>query len=193
MTATANNKPVLDFDKLNSSKNIPMPITENGDVDPSAFVFDFTNVGEGRSFEAIPAGTYAAMIKSATFKFSSTGNPMINMTWLIEGGEYDKRTVFDRLMFIPPAGEKRGTLWRVRAVCEALGVDYPMLKVSSRDELVEVLLALADSLVGQYATIKVKKTYDDRQNPETGKPYGDKNEIEGVKPYKDVSLNSLFG
>jgi hypothetical protein len=179
--------------QANVSKNIPMPITETGEIDPSAFVFDFTNVGESKSFEAIPAGTYAAQIKTAVFKFSQSGNPMINLTWLIEEGEYKGRTIFDRLMFIPPSGDKRGTLWRVRAVCEALGVDYPMMRVASREEFVEVLTGLADSVLGQYATIKVKKSYDDRQNPETGKPYGDKNEVEGVKAYKDVSLNSLFG
>lgn len=57
-------------------------------------VLDLTDVNENAGFEAIPAGTYDAIVDSVEFGDSSAGNPMITWKFKLTEEPYGNRTVF---------------------------------------------------------------------------------------------------
>lgn len=50
-------------------------------------------------FAPVPAGKYPVRVEKAEAVKASTGNDMINITLVIEGGPYDTKKVFTRIVF----------------------------------------------------------------------------------------------
>lgn len=127
------------------------------------FVVNFAEIPDAG--EPVPAGTYDATIVAAEPTTSKAGNPMIKIRWRIDGGEHDKRNIFDNLVFTTAA------LWRVRQVLEALGY------ASNFNGAVN-----PESLIGESATIVVTIQAGNGVNPETGEVYPPRNNVAKVKP-----------
>lgn len=69
---------------------------EGGD---GSVMVDLTDIQEA-SFEAIPIGVYEAVIKDCEFKFAkNSGAPMWSLQCQITEGKYDKRVIFDNMVF----------------------------------------------------------------------------------------------
>ena len=67
-------------------------------VDAGAgLTFDLTGVDENasNSFEVLPKGQYSAIVDELEFGESKAGAPMITVKFIIDGGEYDGRVIFD--------------------------------------------------------------------------------------------------
>jgi len=66
------------------------------------------------SFEPIPEGTYLARIISAEPKTSSSGNPMVEVVWEIQEGEFTGRKIWDYLVLT------ENSYWKVKRYCKRL-------------------------------------------------------------------------
>lgn len=68
-------------------------------------VLDLGGVDENKpAFEAMPPGTYPAVVDNVEFKESSTGNPMLSWTFTITDAEYENRKVFFHTVLNKDAG-----------------------------------------------------------------------------------------
>lgn len=63
--------------------------------DGGGLVFNLTEVEEDKGFELIPKGNYPAIVDELEFTESSSGNPMIAVTYQITEGEFEGRKLFD--------------------------------------------------------------------------------------------------
>lgn len=108
---------------------------------------DFTGVEAGG--RPCPDGTYKAEITSATEEESSTGNPMVVMKLKVLNGKGKGALIYDNLSLQPQA------LFRLKAVCEAVGIEA--------DGAADIDL---DDLVGQELIVDVEnETYEDKKRP----------------------------
>ena len=57
-------------------------------------VLNLDAVEESKGFEALPKGTYSAIVDDCEFGESSKGSPMITWKFKIDSEEYGKRTMF---------------------------------------------------------------------------------------------------
>lgn len=74
------------------------PVGVSAAPDDEGAVFDLTNA-EAPAFEAIPKGTYPAIIEELEYTTSqSSGNAMIKVVYMITEGEFAERKVYDFLM-----------------------------------------------------------------------------------------------
>lgn len=80
------------------------------------FVVDLTNYKE-RFGSRVPEGTYRVRVDDAELDQSKNGNQMINVWYVIQGGEHDGMTLTDRLVLAEKA------MFRVVAFMQAIGLD----------------------------------------------------------------------
>lgn len=69
-------------------------------ADGAGLVFDLSGVDENASsFEVLPKGTYNVIIDECELtEAKSSGAPMLAMKYVIDGGEYDSRVIFDYIV-----------------------------------------------------------------------------------------------
>lgn len=81
------------------------------------YKLDFSGV---KDFDAIAPGLYDATVFEVEHTFAqSSGNPMFNFTFAIQGGEYDGRKVFTNAVLTPEA------MWKLKQILKACGIDIP--------------------------------------------------------------------
>lgn len=108
---------------------------------------DFTGVESGG--RACPDGTFKAEITSAVEEESSTGNPMVVAKFKILSGKGKGALIYDNLSLQPQA------LFRLKALCEAVGLEA--------DGASDIDL---DELVGQEILVDVEnETYEGKKRP----------------------------
>jgi len=77
---------------------------------------DLSDVQEDAGFELLPKGTYDVIIDEAEAKKSSSGNPMISLTLVLEdsAGELAGRKLFTHVVFSPKTmGQAKRTINRL--------------------------------------------------------------------------------
>jgi hypothetical protein len=108
---------------------------------------DFTGVEAGG--RPCPDGTFRCEITSMVEEESSTGNPMIVAKYKVLNGKGKGAVIYDNLSLQPQA------LFRLKALCDALGVEA--------DSATELDL---DEFVGQELVIDIEnETYEDKKRP----------------------------
>lgn len=108
---------------------------------------DFTGVEAGG--RPVPDGTWRCEIVSMEQEESSTGNPMIVAKYKVLNGKGKGGVIYDNLSLQPQA------LFRLKALCEAIGVEAESATDLDLDEL-----------VGQEVLIDVEnETYEDKKRP----------------------------
>jgi sRNA-binding protein len=108
---------------------------------------DFTGVESGG--RACPDGTFKAEITSAVEEESSTGNPMVVAKFKILSGKGKGALIYDNLSLQPQA------LFRLKALCEAVGIEA--------DGAADIDL---DELVGEEILVDVEnETYEGKKRP----------------------------
>ena len=121
--------------------------------------FDATQVEPNDDFNPIPAGEYRAMIIDSEIKDAKTaGNRYLNLTWKVDGGEYDGRLVWQMLNLWNSNTKAQEIAQReLSSICHAAG----KMNVADSEDLHHIPML-----------IKVAKKTDD---------YGEKNEVKSVK------------
>lgn len=63
----------------------------------AGMTFDLSGVDENKAggFEVLPKGQYDAIVNELEFGESKAGAPMITVCFVIDGGEYDGRMIYD--------------------------------------------------------------------------------------------------
>jgi hypothetical protein len=124
---------------------------------------DFSEV---QGLEPVEAGTYEATIVFAEEGMSQSGNPKIDIRWMIEEGQPNEgRQVFDTLSFHQDA------LWRTKLALQALGFPEDF----SGDVETEDLLNAS-------AAITVSIEDSEQIDPTTNEPYPPRNRVMKVRP-----------
>ncbi len=75
--------------------------------------FDLENVST--SNDPVPVGTYDARIAECELVTSSTGKPMLKVTWEITDGEFAGRKLFDNVVLTVD--------WRVKMYADVVGLE----------------------------------------------------------------------
>lgn len=83
------------------------------------FVLDLVNYRDRVGTRVTP-GRYRVYVEDAELDQTSKGDPMINLWFLVQGGEFDGATVIDRLL---PAHPK--ALFRIVGFMQAVGLPTP--------------------------------------------------------------------
>lgn len=164
------------------AKNTPLDIDQFVDSTPS----NDTDVSQG-SFvvdltvpmvqELLPKGDYNATIVSAKPTVAKSGNPMIELRWRIDGGDFDQRSIFDFLVFTRPTGDwnKDFPLRRIRSLVDTIGTH--VLTNGAID---------CEKLLGESCVLNVVQVDGKRNgntiNPETGEAYPMQNNVSAYKP-----------
>jgi hypothetical protein len=144
---------------------------ESGTGDGEGFVFDFTAVKETKPLEE---GWYDVTVKSAKAGKSGTGNPKIDIIWLIESDEEEAagRTLPDQMVFTEKTAERN----KRQLIALGLPEDF-------RGSLNEI----AESILGAEAQIQVK-IESGRTNAETGEEYAPRNRVTRIKSAQNFSI-----
>jgi hypothetical protein len=116
----------------------------------------------------LPAGKYAAVITAATVGPTKNGRgTIVSLTWSIDGGEYDKRLVFQRVLIEHESADaQRLGRWMFQDICKACGM------VGTVSDLETLLYKPCRITV----TVRVDKTGE----------YPDKNEVRNVLPLEET-------
>lgn len=125
--------------------------------------FDAREVEPSIGFDPIPEGEYPVIITESNEESTKSGNgSFLKLTLQIQGGQFDGRTLFDRLNLSNP-NEKAVAIARatLSAICRAVDV----LKPNDSSELHNRTML---------AKIKLRKRDDNGEMA---------NEIKGYKPY----------
>lgn len=77
------------------------------------------NFKDVKAFKVPTDGNYRLKVVEAELTESSNDNPMINLTCEVVDGPFEGSKVWDRLVF------SEGSLFRVRAALEAMGIEVP--------------------------------------------------------------------
>ena len=89
-----------------------------------AILPDVFNSNDHKGFEPVPAGWYEAVISKSEIKKAKSGNNYLALTFKIEGGEHDKRLVFNNLNMWHPNKQAAEIAQReFAAICSACGVE----------------------------------------------------------------------
>ena len=165
---------------------------DTGNEGDGAFFLDLSKPDE--PIKPMPIGTRAVVsCKGAEAKVSSAGNAMlvlrvqVQRVRLAQGASaeeiktYDKRTVKDNVMFIPPnpVTGSRGTIWRAQQAFAAFGVPWPAQQFRSQAEFMAVLTELAQAFIGAVAVTEfgIEASDPNNINAETGEPWPPKNTV----------------
>lgn len=138
-----------------------------------------------KGFEAIPAGTYDALVYEAghvEVKEGSTGSlpagtPGIKVQFKIDGGEYDNRRVFSNYWIAPKGHDKKQVMDNILAsFLVALGFD--------EDDVTSGKLDIEyEDLVGRECRISVgTQTYNDTVS----------NNVKGVRARSEATAGSAL-
>jgi hypothetical protein len=88
----------------------------------SELLIDLSNYKD-RIGSRVKPGNYTVVVEDAESTVASTGNPMVNLWFKIQGGDYDGQTVTDRLTIT----EK--SMFRVVGFMQAIGLPTPKRKL----------------------------------------------------------------
>lgn len=67
------------------------------------------------SFEPLPESQYFARLDTCELMQSSTGKPMLKMTWVVIDGEFEGRKLFDYVVLTVD--------WKVKQYCNMAGIE----------------------------------------------------------------------
>lgn len=114
-------------------------------------------------FTPLPNSNYLVRIESVEFAKSQAGNDMLNMTYIVIGGDSDGRKLFDRLSLVPQAG------WKLKNVLEAAGVPHAAVPGQGKGEF--DIDFDTDDCIGHTMVVSVgQETYQTKQLDEKGQP-----------------------
>lgn len=127
------------------------------------FEFDPNSVEPGMDFTPVPAGDYAAQITESNVAPPKSGNGlMLNLTWEIVEGEYDKRKFWQRINYKHMSAQAQLIgQQQLKAICDAIGLQGH----------------LTDSEMLHFQPCRVRLSIDHKN-----KDYDPKNEVKSVKP-----------
>lgn len=139
-----------------------------------SFVVNFADIKE---LEPIADGKYDAAIAAATFGFSKTGQPKVDVQWkILDEGEFFDRVIYDTMSFHPKA------LWRTKATLIAIGLPEDFSGELTREDL-----------LGSRATITVGMEASSGLNPETNAPYPARPRVKNVQKLgSGISIDSIL-
>lgn len=166
--------------KPNNESETPKTMTNNnnGASDlaqaTNGFMVDFSAIKE---LEPIADGKYDAAIAAATFGFSKSGQPKVDVQWkILDEGEFFDRVIYDTMSFHPKA------LWRTKATLIAIGLPEDFSGELTREDL-----------LGARATITVGMEQSSGLNPETNEPYPARPRVKNVQKLgSGVTIDSLL-
>lgn len=127
------------------------------------FEFDPNSVEPGMDFTPIPAGDYVAQITESDVAPPKSGNGlMLNLTWEIVEGEFDKRKIWQRINYKHTSAQAQLIgQQQLKAICDAIGLQGH----------------LTDSEMLHFQPCRVRISIDHKN-----KDYDPKNEVKSVKP-----------
>jgi hypothetical protein len=102
---------------------------------------------EKSSFNPLPDGEYIAFIYDATAGATSTGKPMIKITFKIKDGEYKNRQIFGNYII------NAASWWKFRELLIGAQVDITEVVKKKYQNHYELLAGIKDKLLGQ--TVKL--------------------------------------
>lgn len=138
-----------------------------------------------RGFEAIDSGRYDARVERGEWQYTKggenaklpQGTPMLNIAFVIDGGEFDNRWVFAKYV-IPPAGydEKKASIMKGSLARMLIALGYPEGEITSGGFSIDL-----EDLEGRECNITVRK-----------RPYeGDfTNDVTGVRARSEETADS---
>jgi Protein of unknown function (DUF669) len=105
-----------------------MEMSENG----NGFDFDPQTEEGTQPFELVPKGKYTAeVVDAAIVDIKSGRGQMLKLTWVISGGEYDDRRVFQQIIVRHESEEAmRYGRQRIKDLCDACGIRDKVTDVS---------------------------------------------------------------
>jgi len=97
-----------------------MGMSENG----NGFDFDPQTEEGTQPFELVPKGKYTAeVVDAAIVDIKSGRGQMLKLTWVISGGEYDDRRIFQQIIVQHDSEEAmRYGRQRIKDLCDACGI-----------------------------------------------------------------------
>jgi hypothetical protein len=162
--------------KPNNESETLKTMTNNNNATPTAngFVVDF---GAIKDLDPIADGKYDAAIAAATFGYSKSGQPKVDVQWkILDEGEFFDRVIFDTMSFHPKA------LWRTKATLIAIGLPEDFSGELTREDL-----------LGARATITIGMEQSSGLNPDTQEPYPARPRVKNVQRLgSGVSIDSLL-
>ena len=86
--------------------------------------FDPGSVEPGNNLDPIPAGEYVAQIVDSSVNPPKSGKGlMLNLTWEVVEGEYEKRKVWDRINYQHESAQAQLIgQQQLKAICDAIGL-----------------------------------------------------------------------
>lgn len=140
---------------------------------------DFTGVEGQKDFELLPSGKYVVEVEdykesSAGPNAKNPGAPIISWQLRVQDPEqYEGRVIWENMAIIPPKGENKGTLWRVKGFLNACGFEV--------DGEIDFD---PDAVLGSTCVARVS-VQKGRKNQETGEEYDDRNVVKAFLPVAD--------
>lgn len=140
----------------------------------------------------VPDGTEVSLtIKGAKIAATNAGDPKISIRYEVNDGEYESLVFFDDLLFIPARPPKKGTMWRVAQLCNA--ISYTLPTSLSGVEVMPWLKQFAEDLLGEQFKAVLTINQSTQINPKTSKVYDPRQTIARFIAAGDRSLDDLFG
>jgi hypothetical protein len=143
--------------------------------------FDTPNEEGSKSFEPIPKGQYVASIKDAKAGPLKSGKGQaVQLTWEVEGGEYENRLIFDRVIIshenADAMGIGRAKFKDIASACDVTEAITDLSVICHKPCMVSVKIEEDDS--GDYApknrVTRVTKIGETKKaNGNDGKPFDD--------------------
>jgi len=147
---------------------------------------------ELKGFDAIPAGTYDAIVYEASMGETKgsegavlpAGVPFLNIQFKIEGGDYDNRRVFRKFIIAPE--KVGGKKYEHKAMMDGMLAKFFLAIGYSEDEVMsESFEPDMEDLNGKECRIQVKYKAETDQYPAS-------NEVAAVRPRSEVSAGSAL-
>ena len=124
---------------------------------------------DAKPLEPLEEGEYSATVIKAEEGVSQAGNPKIDLRWEVTEGEHEGRLIFDNLTFT------QKSLWRVKQLFEAAGMDAEGEAAIDADELVGIECNLLVSIE------------EGNVNQATGENYPPRNRVNKYKTLASVA------
>jgi hypothetical protein len=122
-------------------------MSENG------FDFDPQTEEGSQPFELVPKGKYTAeVVDAAIVDIKSGRGQMLKLTWVISGGDYDDRRIFQQIIVQhdSPDAMKFGRQ-RIKDLCDACGIREKVTDVSGfLHKPCEIAVGIEEDKNGQY-------------------------------------------
>jgi len=119
----------------------------------NGFDFDPQTEEGSQAFELLPKGKYTAeVVDAAIVDIKSGRGQMLKLTWVLSGGEYDDRRVFQQIIVQHDSEDAiRFGRQRIKDLCDACGIRERITDVSVfLHKPCEITVAIEEDKSGQY-------------------------------------------